>query len=119
MSAKILVVEDDDLNRKLFVTLLQEKGYEVAEAKDGGEALEKIRTEPPALILLDIVLPSVSGLEVLRQCRKEGLISSSKVYALTASALEEREEAAFDGVIIKPVKVMDFLKTVEESMQSL
>lgn len=115
----ILVVEDDDLNRKLFVSVLREKGYEVIEAADGGEAVEKIREKAPSLVLLDIVLPLASGFEVLSRCRAEGLLRGAKVYALTASPEAETGEAGFDGVIRKPVKILDFLRTVEETMRSL
>lgn len=118
MTRKILVVEDNELNRKLFVSLLREKSYEVSEASDGREAVEIIRNLSPSLVLMDIILPTVSGLEVLRTCRDEGLLENTKVYALTASVDDEIHDAGFDGIITKPVKIADFLRSVEKAFES-
>lgn len=117
MATKILVIEDDEINRKFFVTLLEEEGYEVVEAADGQAAMESIARECPSLILMDIVLPKMSGYEVLRACKEKGLMGDAKVYALTASVESEARGAGFDGVIIKPVRVKEFLKTVLEILQ--
>ena len=113
MAGKILVIEDDEVNRKLFVSLLRERGYEVSEAADGQQAMERIEREAPSLILMDIVLPKMSGLEVLRTCRAKGLLQRSKVYALTASEIPEIDGAEFDGIIRKPVRVREFLHIIE------
>lgn len=118
MAKRILVVEDDDVNRKLFVSLLEEKGYEVAEASDGMEAVEKIREGAPALVLLDIVLPRMSGFEVLKRCRESGLLENTSVYALTASAMPEIREAGFNGIITKPIRVTEFLRMVDDVLGS-
>jgi len=112
MPIKILVVEDDEINRKLFVSLLREGGYEVAEAADGRTAVELIERESPSLVLMDINLPKMSGYEVLRTCKEKGLLGGAKVYALTGSAEAEVMEAGFDGIITKPVRVREFLSTV-------
>ncbi len=114
MPKKILVIEDDEINRKFFVSLLKEGGYEVVEAADGQAAIELIAKESPSLILMDIVLPRMSGYEVLRTCKEKGLLGGSKVYALTASAETEVMEAGFDGIITKPIRVREFLRTVGE-----
>jgi len=114
MPKKILVIEDDEINRKFFVSLLKEGGYEVVEAADGQTAIELIAKEALSLILMDIVLPKMSGYEVLRACKEKGLLGSTKVYALTASAESEVGEAGFDGIITKPVRVREFLRTVQE-----
>ena len=114
MPKKILVIEDDEINRKFFVSLLKEGGYEVVEAADGQTAIELIAKEALSLILMDIVLPKMSGYEVLKACKEKGLLGSTKVYALTASAESEVGEAGFDGIITKPVRVREFLRTVQE-----
>ncbi len=113
MSNKILVVEDDEINRKFFVTLLEQRGYEVVEALDGLTAIERIAKESPSLVLMDIGLPKVSGHEVLRACKERGLLGGTKVYAMTGSADAEVREAGFDGIITKPVRAGEFLKIVE------
>jgi two-component system cell cycle response regulator DivK len=117
MAGKILVVEDDEVNRKLFVSLLRERGYEVSEAADGQQAVERIEREAPALILMDIVLPKMSGIEVMRTCREKGLLKRSKVYALTASEMPDIDRAGFDGVIAKPVRVREFLDIIERTWE--
>ncbi|MCL4475565.1 MAG: response regulator [Nitrospirae bacterium] len=114
MPKKILVIEDDEINRKFFVSLLKEGGYEVVEAADGQTAIELIAKEALSLIFMDIVLPKMSGYEVLKACKEKGLLGSTKVYALTASAESEVGEAGFDGIITKPVRVREFLRTVQE-----
>jgi two-component system cell cycle response regulator DivK len=111
---KILVVEDDEMNRKLFVSLLREGGYKVVEAADGRTAVDLIARESPSLVLMDINLPKMSGYEVLRTCKEKGLLGGTKVYALTASAEAEVGKAGFDGIMTKPVRVREFLSTVEE-----
>jgi two-component system cell cycle response regulator DivK len=118
MTGKILVVEDDEMNRKLFVSLLRERGYDVLEAADGRQAVEEIEKEEPSLILMDIVLPQMNGFDVLRICKEKGLLHRSKVFALTASEMPEINGSGFDGVITKPVKVMDFLKMIERIWES-
>ena len=117
MAKKILVVEDNEMNRKLFVSVLRERGYEVSEAADGEEAIARIKIESPSLILMDILLPGVNGCEVLRACKDKGLLHNAKVYALTASVMPEIYEAGFDGIIQKPVKIFEFLKTVEKTLE--
>jgi two-component system cell cycle response regulator DivK len=112
MTDKILVIEDDEINRRFFVSLLQEGGYEVVEAADGQAAIELITEESPSLILTDIFLPKMNGCEVLRTCKEKGLLRGAKIYALTASAGTEVREAGFDGIIIKPVRVREFLRAV-------
>ena len=119
MSKKILVVEDDEINRRLFVSLLVEAGYRVAEAADGEAAFEAIIRENPSLILLDITLPKMSGYEVLSACKEKGLLGGAKVYALTASLEPDVRGAGFDGIITKPVRVREFLRTVGEILQTI
>lgn len=114
---RILVVEDDDMNRKLFGSLLREKGYDVVEATDGEEAIELIRGKAPSMVLMDISLPKINGSDVLRICREKGLLDNTKVYALTGSVSKDIDEAGFDGIITKPIRVSEFLNTVKTSLE--
>ncbi len=114
MPKKILVVEDDDINRKLFVSLLTGGGYEVAEAAEGQSAIRLMTAESFSLVLMDIGLPAMSGAEVLRVCREKELLHGAKVYALTAAAGTAAGEPGFDGIITKPIRVREFLKMIGE-----
>lgn len=116
ITKKILIVEDDELNRKLFQSILFEAGYDVLVAADGDEAIEIMRKETPDLILLDIVMPKKSGLEVLKILKGEGLLRDSKVYALTAIYLNERDASNFDGIITKPIRIAEFKETVKKAV---
>lgn len=116
MPGKILVVEDDDINRKLFVSLLEGDGYEVSEAAEAQAAIRLITLEAFSLVLMDIGLPTMSGAEVLRTCKEKGLLRGTKVYALTASAGTARG-SGFDGIITKPIRVREFLRTVGEILR--
>ncbi len=117
MPKKILVVEDDEMNRKLFVSILENRGYEMLEATDGEEAVDMIRRESPSLILMDMILPKINGMDVFRTCKNEGLLDNTKVYALTAAATSEVYNAGFDGIITKPIRIKEFLATVEEALE--
>ncbi len=117
VTTKILVVEDDEVNRKLFVSLLRERGYDVSEAADGEQAVREIERGAHSLILLDIVLPKMNGYEVLGSCRDRDLLRNSKVYALTASEMPDFRTSGFDGIISKPVKVRDFLDIIDRVLE--
>jgi CheY-like chemotaxis protein len=117
MAHTILVVEDEELNRKLFVSILQEQGYEVTGVADGEEALAIMERKSPALVLMDIMLPTMSGIEVFNAGKERGLLEHTKVYALTASMMPEMNEAGFDGVIMKPIRVTDMLGLVEKILR--
>ncbi len=114
--AKILVAEDDDVSRKLFGSLLREEGYDVLEATDGEEAIELIQKGSPSLVLLDIFLPKVGGPDVLSICRENGFLDGAKVYALTGSDPNDIRDSGFDGIIGKPIRVLDFLNTVKKAL---
>ncbi|MFN3480572.1 MAG: response regulator [Thermodesulfovibrionales bacterium] len=116
MVKKILIVEDDELNRKLFQSILHEAGYDVLAAADGDEAIEIMRKESPNLILLDIIMPGKSGLDVLKTLKEEGLLRGSKVYALTATYLSEQDALNFDGIITKPIRIIGFKETVRKAI---
>jgi two-component system cell cycle response regulator DivK len=115
---RFLVVEDNDKNMKLFRDLLQAGGYTTVEARTGEAAVELAVSHAPALVLMDVQLPGISGVEALAQLRGDERTASIPVLALTAQAMHgDRERflaAGFDGYLSKPVDVVELLRTVEE-----
>ena len=118
MAKSILVVEDNELNMKLFHDLLEAQGYNVLQSRDGMEALKVARTHKPDLILMDIQLPEVSGLEVTKWLKEDEDLRSIPVIAVTAFAMKGDEEKIREGgceaYISKPISVVNFLETVEK-----
>jgi two-component system cell cycle response regulator DivK len=116
MKKRILIVEDNDLNLKLFRDLLMAHGYETMETKDGLEAITITRNEHPDLILMDIQLPEISGLDVTRRLKADGAISNIPIIAVTAFAMKDDEEkilaAGCEAYISKPISILPFLNTV-------
>jgi two-component system cell cycle response regulator DivK len=116
-SRTILIVEDHELNMRLWNDVLEAQGYSLLKTALGIEALEIAREHHPDLILLDIRLPDISGLEVARRLKGDEATRSIPVIALTAFAQTEHQREALasgcDGYISKPVNVVNFLKTVE------
>jgi two-component system cell cycle response regulator DivK len=117
-SAKtVLVVEDNELNMKLFHDLLESQGYGILQTKDGMEALSLAREHRPDLILMDIQLPEVSGLEVTRWIKEDESIRHIPVIAVTAFAMKGDEEKIRNGgceaYIAKPISVATFLQTIQ------
>jgi two-component system, cell cycle response regulator DivK len=114
----ILVVEDNELNMKLFHDVLQATGYETLKASTGEEAVELAVTHAPALVLMDIQLPGMDGVETLAQLRRDERTASIRVLALTAQAMHGDRarflDAGFDGYLSKPVDVPELLRTVAE-----
>jgi two-component system cell cycle response regulator DivK len=117
-SAKtVLVVEDNELNMKLFHDLLEAHGYNILQTKDGMEALRIAREHKPDLILMDIQLPEVSGLEVTKWIKEDENLKSIPVIAVTAFAMKGDEEkiryGGCEAYIAKPISVTNFLETVQ------
>ena len=114
---RVLIVEDNDLNMKLFNDLLVAHGYDTLQTKDGVEALALARRHRPDLILMDIQLPEVSGLQVTKWIKEDKNLSMIPVIAVTAFAMKGDREKMRDGgcedYIAKPISVASFLKTVE------
>jgi|688.fasta_scaffold849064_2 two-component system cell cycle response regulator DivK len=112
----ILIVEDNDLNLKLFRDLLGANGYDTIETKEGLEAVEITKSMRPDLILMDIQLPEISGLEVTRRIKADREICAIPIIAVTAFAMKNDEEkilrAGCEAYISKPISIMDFLSTV-------
>jgi len=115
---QILVIEDNDNNMKLFRDVLRATGYRTLEASTGGQALVLAARHGPALVLMDIRLPDMSGFEALSRLRMDARTASIPVLAVTAQAMkgdrERLEEAGFDGYVSKPVDIDELLTTVEQ-----
>ena len=112
-----MIVEDNELNMKLFNDLLQANKYETVQIRDGLQALEIARQEKPDLILMDIQLPEVSGLEVTKWLKEDAELHTIPVIAVTAFAMTGDEERIRQGgceaYISKPISVTKFLETVK------
>ena len=112
----VLIVEDNELNMKLFHDLLAAHGYNTIQTRNGLEALDLARKHRPDLILMDIQLPEVSGLEVTKWLKADEELRSIPVIAVTAFAMKGDEERIRSGgceaYISKPISVMTFLETV-------
>ncbi|NVK33220.1 MAG: response regulator [Rhodobacteraceae bacterium] len=116
MAKTVLIVEDNELNMKLFHDLLEAHGYNTLQTRTGIEALELARSHTPDLILMDIQLPEVSGLEVTKWIKEDEDLRSIPVVAVTAFAMKGDEERIRQGgceaYISKPISVTRFLDTV-------
>lgn len=114
---QVLVVEDNERNMKLFCDVLQASGYRTLEATTGEDAVAVAIEHRPDLVLMDIQLPDIDGVEALDRVRTDERSASIPVVALTAQAMEgDRERflaAGFDGYVSKPVNIVDFLATVK------
>ena len=117
MNPVILVVEDNERNRKLVRTILEFRGYEVVECDDGEPCLELARRHRPALVLMDIQMPKVNGMEALSRLRADPETSAIPVIAVTASVTpSERERvmaSGFNGYVSKPIDVPTFGETID------
>ncbi len=118
MTKKILIVEDNELNMKLFNDLLQAYGYETVQTMDGRDALKLAREHSPDLILMDIQLPEISGLEITKMLKADDELKSIPVVAVTAFAMkgdeEKIREGGCEGYIAKPISVPHFLETIKK-----
>jgi two-component system, cell cycle response regulator DivK len=115
--ARILIVEDNDKNMKLFRDVLQAAGFETLEATTAEEGIEIAREHAPALVLMDVQLPGIDGVEGLSRLRADGRTAAIPVLALTAQAMHgDRErflDAGFDAYLSKPVDVLELLRAVK------
>jgi len=117
MTKKVMIVEDNELNMKLFNDLLEAQGFETIQTSNGLEALDLARAHRPDLILMDIQLPEVSGLEVTKWLKDDDELARIPVIAVTAFAMKGDEERIRQGgceaYISKPISVLKFLETVK------
>ena len=116
--ARIVVVEDNEKNMKLFRDVLQANGYETLEATTGQQAVDLTIEHTPDLVLMDIQLPDIDGIEALGRLRADERTASIPVLVLTAQAMDgDRERflaAGFDDYISKPVNIVSFIATVKQ-----
>ncbi len=109
LSKKILIVDDNQDGRELVVKILKKVGYQMIEAVDGEEALEKAIAEKPDLILMDISIPKIDGYEVTKRLKSQVTFKNILIIALTAHAMkgdrEKAMEAGCDGYISKPINI--------------
>ena len=117
MAKRILVVEDNDLNRKLFCDVLKAGGFAVEPLADGRDVLVRARDFVPNLIIMDIQLPNISGLELIEALKGDPVLRMIPVLAVTAYAGkgdEERiREAGAEGYLAKPVSIGPFMMAVK------
>lgn len=123
MAKKVMIVEDNELNMKLFHDLLEAHGIETVETTDGKDAVELARNEKPDLILMDIQLPEVSGLEVTKWLKEDDELKSIPVVAVTAFAMKGDEQRIREGgcedYISKPISVSVFLDVIKKHLGDL
>lgn len=117
MPKTVMIVEDNELNMKLFHDLLEAHGYRTVETRNGIEAMDLARAHQPDLILMDIQLPEVSGLEVTKWLKADPELKSIPVVAVTAFAMKGDEEriraGGCEAYLSKPISVAKFLETVK------
>ena len=121
-SKKILVVDDNEDGRELVVKILKNRGYQMIEAVDGEEALEKASAECPDLILLDISIPKLDGYEVTRRLKSQIKFKDTPIIALTAHAMKgDREkalESGCDGYISKPIDIHELPDQIKSYLKN-
>src|SRR5690606_27577816 len=117
MPKKVMIVEDNELNMKLFRDLIEANGYETVRTRDGLQALDLAREHQPDLILMDIQLPEVSGLEVTKWLKEDETLRAIPVIAVTAFAMKGDEERIRQGgceaYISKPISVTSVIQTIK------
>ena len=118
MAKRVLVVEDNELNLKLFCDLLRAHGYETEGVRDAREAIERATLFAPDIIVMDIQMPHISGLELIEAIKRDIVLRRTPVMAVTAYAGkgdEERiREAGADAYVSKPISLMRFVEVIAE-----
>jgi two-component system, cell cycle response regulator DivK len=119
---KILVVEDNELNLKLFCDLLRAHGYAAEPVRDGREALDRARAFAPDLVVMDIQMPHISGLELIEQLKQDAELKAIPIMAVTAYAAKGDEErirdAGAEGYVSKPISVLKFVEAVRGLLEA-
>jgi two-component system, cell cycle response regulator DivK len=120
VAKKVLVVEDNELNLRLFCDLLRAHDYDAEAVRDGREALDRARAFEPDLIVMDIQMPYVTGLELTVAIRADAELAAIPIMAVTAYAGKGDEEriraAGADAYVSKPISLLRFIETVESLM---
>lgn len=116
LASRILIVEDNELNLKLFCDLLRAHGFAVEPVRDGREALDRARAFAPDLVVMDIQMPHISGLELIERFKADPALAAAPVLAVTAYAARGDEErirdAGAEGYVSKPISVARFVEAV-------
>jgi len=119
---KILVVEDNELNLKLFCDLLRAHGYAAEPVRDGREAVDRARAFAPDLVVMDIQMPHISGLELIEQLKQDAELKAIPIMAVTAYAAKGDEErirdAGAEGYVSKPISVLKFVEAVRGLLEA-
>jgi two-component system cell cycle response regulator DivK len=122
MTKTILIVEDNELNMKLFNDLLEAHGYNTLQTRDGRDVMSMTRKHRPDLILMDIQLPEISGLEIAKMLKADDDLHMIPVVAVTAFAMKGDEQkirnGGCDGYIAKPISVNNFLQTIANFLEA-
>ena len=117
----ILIIEDNEKNLKLVRDVLQVKGYETIEAGTAEDGIVLARSRKPDLVLMDIQLPGMNGIDALKLLRADAATSRIPVIAVTASVMQQDRnlitEAGFDGYIGKPINLKEFIDTVRAMVE--
>ncbi|OPB31711.1 response regulator [Bartonella sp. AR 15-3] len=117
MLKKVMIVEDNELNMKLFRDLIEACGYETIETRNGLIALDLARSSKPSLILMDIQLPEISGIDIIKQLKEDEELKSIPIIAVTAFAMKGDEEriraSGCEEYMSKPISVTHFITTVK------
>jgi len=118
---KVLIIEDNPLNMKLITEILKTEGYEYLEAEDASKGIDIARKELPDIILMDIQLPDMDGIQAMRILRNDSNTSSIKIIALTAFAMKGDRERflreGFDGYLAKPFKYSQLINAIKDLYQ--
>jgi len=113
----ILIVEDNEKNMKLVRDILRHNGHETIEAPTGGEGVRLASEKKPDLILMDIQLPDIDGIEALRRIRQDATLDAVAVIAVSASVMPDDQQkivtSGFDAFVTKPINLKQFLETVK------
>ena len=120
MAKKVLIVEDNELNMKLFKDLLEVHNIDTVQTNNGSEAMDLARQQMPDLILMDIQLPEISGLDITKMLKEDDELKSIPVIAVTAFAMKGDEEKIREGgcedYISKPISVTNFLEVIQKHL---
>ena len=119
---KILIVEDNEKNMKLVRDILRHQGHATLEAVNGLDGVRLAEEEHPDLVLMDIQLPDIDGIEVLGRIRKDATLDAIPVLAVSASVMPDDQQkiisSGFDAFIMKPINLKQFVETVQRFLQN-